>query len=149
MSALSSKELRALRARAHALKPTVRIAGAGLSEAVLRELDRTLDAHELIKIHAAVDERAQRTELLEALCQALGAQPVQIIGKMLVAFRPRAEEPAADRNTVAARARERPEKRATRATRAARKSAVGVSRKRSATVAIQRRPRKSPPRRRA
>jgi RNA-binding protein len=55
----------------------------------MRELDRALAAHELIKVHAAIDEREDRARLLETLCQALQAQPVQVIGKMLVAYRPR------------------------------------------------------------
>lgn len=87
------KTLRELRARAHALKPVVRIAGHGASESVLREIDRSLDVHELIKIHAAVDGRHEREALLGEICEALTASPVQIIGKMLVVFRPRREEP--------------------------------------------------------
>jgi putative YhbY family RNA-binding protein len=89
---LPPKERRALRARAHALKPVVWIAQRGLTEGTLRELDRALNAHELIKIHAAVDERDERSRLLETLCRALHAQPVQVIGKMLVAYRPRPPE---------------------------------------------------------
>lgn len=91
---LPGKTLRELRARAHALKPTVWISSQGASESVLREIDRSLDAHELIKVHAAVDGRSEREALLGEICEALTASPVQIIGKMLVVFRARREEPA-------------------------------------------------------
>jgi putative YhbY family RNA-binding protein len=92
---LDSRSLRALRARAHALKPVVWIASNGASEGVLRELDRALSAHELVKIHAAIDDREERGRVLRSLCEALGAQPVQTIGKMLVAFRARPQPDAA------------------------------------------------------
>lgn len=86
---LSTQARRALRARAHGLKPVVWIAQAGATPAVLREIDRALTAHELVKLHAAVDGRDAREALLASICTELGAQPVQVIGKMLVAFRPR------------------------------------------------------------
>jgi len=87
----TAKAVRALRARAHALKPVVWISQNGLSEGALREIDRALTSHELIKIHAALDGRLEREALLGAICTQLGAQAVQIIGKMLVAFRQRNE----------------------------------------------------------
>lgn len=86
---LSALDRRTLRARAHVLKPVVWIAQAGASAGVLQEIDRALTAHELVKMHAAVDGRAVREEMLATICAQLGAQPVQVIGKMLVAFRPR------------------------------------------------------------
>ena len=57
----------------------------------MREIDRALNAHELIKIHSASADRTQRSALLTAICAELNAQPVQVIGKMLVAFRARPE----------------------------------------------------------
>jgi len=93
-SPLPGKALRELRARAHALKPVVWIADNGATETVLREIDRSLRSHELIKIHAAVDGRSEREALIEAICAATGAHAVQIIGKMLVVFRPNPPEPA-------------------------------------------------------
>lgn len=97
---LPGKSLRELRARAHALKPIVRISGNGASDSVLREIDRSLDAHELIKIHAAVDGRSDREALLATICGALDASAVQIIGKMLVLYRPKREKPATVTETV-------------------------------------------------
>jgi RNA-binding protein len=63
----------------------------------MRELDRALNAHELVKIHADIEGRKERAELLTTLCGDLGAEPVQTIGKMLVAFRarPQSEAPTA------------------------------------------------------
>lgn len=99
VSPLKGSVLRDLRARAHALKPVVRISANGATESVLREIDRSLGAHELIKVHAALDGRHDREALLAEICAALGAQPVQVIGKMLVIFRPK---PEADKPAPAA-----------------------------------------------
>jgi putative YhbY family RNA-binding protein len=83
---LSPSERRELRARAHALVPVVMIGDQGLTSAVIRETDRSLKAHELIKIRAA-GEREDRDRWLGELANALNAAPVQHIGKMLVLWR--------------------------------------------------------------
>lgn len=105
---MPGKSLRELRARAHSLKPVVWISGNGATETVLREIDRSLQAHELIKIHAAVDGRAERESLMAHICGGLSAQAVQIIGKMLVVFRARPEatppEPHREKSAPAKRA---------------------------------------------
>jgi putative YhbY family RNA-binding protein len=86
---LLGKDRRALRARAHGLKPVVWIAGSGITPGVMSEIERALTAHELIKIHAAGGNLEARAALLTSICTELQAQPVQVIGKMLVAFRAR------------------------------------------------------------
>jgi len=88
---LTSADRRALRARAHALHPIVMIGNAGLTEAVLKEIDLALKSHELIKIRVLGDDRESREDALQRICEALDAGPVQVIGKMLVVFRPRPE----------------------------------------------------------
>lgn len=78
---------RALRARAHHLHPVVAVGQHGLTPAVLREIDRALKAHELIKVRVFSDDRQARTALLDEICAALGAEPVQHLGKLLVLWR--------------------------------------------------------------
>lgn len=92
MSNLNSKQVRFLRSASHALNPVVMIGNNGLSETVLREIDLSLKAHELIKIKVQSDERELRLQMLEEICDKLGASPVQHIGKQLVIYR-RAEQP--------------------------------------------------------
>ena len=92
---LTAGERRALRARAHHLRPVVMIGDAGLTAEVLREIDTNLKSHELIKIRVLGDERNVRRELVGQICEATGAQPVQHIGKILVIYRPRPAETVA------------------------------------------------------
>ena len=91
MRILTPTERRALRARAHHLHPVIMIGEAGLTPAVLREIDIALKSHELIKIRVPGKDRSARETLINATCAALDARPVQHIGKILVIFRPRPE----------------------------------------------------------
>lgn len=85
---LDSAERRALRARAHHLRPVVMVGGPGLKPEVLREIEASLTSHELIKIRLHGDDRETRKNLVSEICEATGAQPVQHIGKIIVIYRP-------------------------------------------------------------
>ena len=97
MKLLTPAERRALRARAHHLQPVIMIGEAGLTPAVLKEIDNALKSHELIKIRVPGKDRSAREALIDVICAALDASPVQHIGKILVIFRLRPEpvEPTA------------------------------------------------------
>jgi RNA-binding protein len=92
---LSPSQRRELRARAHHLRPVVMIGDAGPTEAVMAEIERNLSSHGLIKVRAASNEHATRTEWLNTICSTLGAAPVQHIGKILTVYRPLPDKPAA------------------------------------------------------
>ena len=94
MKTLSPAERSLLKARAHLLRPVVMLGSEGLSAAVLKEIDTSLKAHELIKIRAADDDREARVALLGQICSRSGASPVQHIGKILVVYRENPERPA-------------------------------------------------------
>ena len=84
---LPPKKLRALRAKAHHLNPVVMIGNHGLTPTIIREIDRNLKAHELIKIRASTDDRELRVKWFEEICDALVAAPVQHIGKIYIIWR--------------------------------------------------------------
>ena len=92
MKELTSGERRALRARAHHLHPVVMIGNAGLTAQVIKEIDANLRSHELIKIRMLDEDRETRASLAEAICEAVDAEPVQHIGKILAIYRPKPEE---------------------------------------------------------
>jgi len=87
MKALTPAERQHLKGEAHPLNPVVLIGNDGLTPAVLKEIDLSLKAHELIKIKAAGAQREVRERWLEQICSDLQAQPVQHIGKTLVIYR--------------------------------------------------------------
>jgi len=98
---LTITERKALKARAHALEPTVHVGNGGLTEAVAGEISRSLAAHELIKIKVLGDDRAAREVILQRICDELDAAPVQHIGKVLIVYRPAPE--ATGKSAVKAR----------------------------------------------
>jgi RNA-binding protein len=91
MLKLTPAERSTLRSEAHALSPVVLVGEAGLTPAVLKEIDANLDAHGLIKVRVFGDDRDARIEMYETICEKLGAAPIQHIGKLLVLFRPKKE----------------------------------------------------------
>ena len=93
VNALSSARRSELRSQAHKLNPTVIIGDKGLTDEVLAEIDRSLKAHELIKVRAFTDDRKARGEWLEAICAKLEAHAVQQIGKVFVLYRENPQEP--------------------------------------------------------
>lgn len=76
------------RAEAHHLDPVVLIGSDGLTPAVQKEVDAALNAHGLIKVRVFSDDRSTRETIFAALADALGAAPIQHIGKLLVLWRP-------------------------------------------------------------
>lgn len=78
---------RQLRAIGHKLNPVVTIAGNGLAETVLAELERALGDHELIKIRVAVGSREARDEALDEVLAQTGAELVQRIGNTALLLR--------------------------------------------------------------
>jgi len=91
---LSSQERARLKARAHSLEPVVRMGHAGITPRLAAEVDRALTAHELIKVSIAVDDRNDRRALGDALAEQVNAAAVHRVGKILILWRPRPEEPA-------------------------------------------------------
>lgn len=84
---LTPGQRRFLRAQAHSLNPVVLIGDAGLTEAVMKEIERSLNSHELIKIKVAGGDHKQREEMLAEICNTLEAAPAQHIGKTLVIYK--------------------------------------------------------------
>ncbi|MBH9553345.1 YhbY family RNA-binding protein [Inhella gelatinilytica] len=97
---LNAAQRRELRAQAHHLDPVVMIGADGLTPAVTKEADAALNAHGLIKVRAALDDRATREAAFVQLCDSLEAAPVQHIGKLFILWRPMPEkEKAPDAGT--------------------------------------------------
>jgi RNA-binding protein len=88
---LPEKTRRELRTRGHTLKPVVSIGNAGLSAAVLRELELSLEHHELMKVRISGAEREQRRQLIADLCAQLDAELVQAVGHTALIYRERRE----------------------------------------------------------
>jgi putative YhbY family RNA-binding protein len=89
---LTPRERVKLKARAHALAPVVQLGHARVSASVVAEVDRALTAHQLIKVRIGVDDRDERHEVGDTLCERTDAAAVQRVGKIIVLWRPKPEE---------------------------------------------------------
>lgn len=85
---LTKKQVQRLKALAHHLNPVVMIGNNGLTEGVLAETEVALTHHELIKVKIAGEDREMKTLIADAIVRETGAYNVQIIGKILVLYRP-------------------------------------------------------------
>jgi RNA-binding protein len=89
----SSRLRKALRVAGHHLQPLVQIGKEGVSEAVLRQLDEQLLAHELVKVRVGTESPEDRFEVAERLREAAGAHVAQILGRTLLVYRKHPEKP--------------------------------------------------------
>jgi RNA-binding protein len=90
---LTAKQRQYLRGLAHPLSPVVRVGKGRLSEAITGETNRSLEAHELIKVRIESDDSAERHEIAERLCAETGAELAGAIGKTAILYRAREEKP--------------------------------------------------------
>ena len=84
---LSTKQISHLRGLAHNLNPVVMIGNNGLTDNIVKEIELNLNAHELIKVQVAGDDREARKSMLQAICDKTNAVAVHHIGKQLVFYR--------------------------------------------------------------
>jgi RNA-binding protein len=84
---LNPKQISHLRGLSHKLNPVVMIGNQGLTENIIKEIEVSLNAHELIKIKVAGDDRDARKSMYQSICEKTNATPVHHIGKQLVIYR--------------------------------------------------------------
>ncbi len=77
---VTEKQKRWLRQQGHHLRPVVRLGQAGLSPAVLAEIELALDHHELIKVRINSADREARDVAVQAIGARTGAELIQRIG---------------------------------------------------------------------
>lgn len=90
MQNLTSAERRRLRGEAHRLKPVVHVGKDGLTEAVVSEVDSSLESHELIKVRVS-GGRDEREAQARAVAESVGAALVATIGGVAILYRKQAE----------------------------------------------------------
>lgn len=90
---LNNKQIRSLRAMAHALKPVVLIGGAGLTDNVINEINQALEDHELIKVRVNADDRDDKKDMIEQIARQTEAEHVQTIGHIGIFYRHNPKKP--------------------------------------------------------
>jgi RNA-binding protein len=89
----SSRLRKALRAAGHHLAAVVQVGKDGASDAVLRQLDAQLLAHELVKVKIGAESPEDRFEVAARLGEAAGARIAQILGRTVLVYRKHPDRP--------------------------------------------------------
>ena len=85
---LRGKQKRYLRSQAHHLQPIFQVGKGGLNDAMITQIDEALEKRELIKITLLQNTDEVAEEVAEELTAAIHCDVVQIIGRVLVLFKP-------------------------------------------------------------
>lgn len=90
---MTGKQRRYLRGLGHHLQPVVQVGKEGLTEGLVQALDAALTQHELIKVRLGDAAGENRHGIGEALADASMAELVQVLGRTLLLYRRREEDP--------------------------------------------------------
>ena len=93
MDALTGKQRRHLRALGHHLSAVVQVGHEGVTDAVARQTDQQLEAHELIKVKVSENAPLDRQEAAAQLAGKCGAHLAQVLGRTALLYRRRQEKP--------------------------------------------------------
>lgn len=84
---LTPGQVKFLRGIAHGLNPVIIIGSKGVTESLMKELETSLEHHELLKIKIAVGEKDDRKAIIDHILVKTKANLIQSIGKTCVIFK--------------------------------------------------------------
>lgn len=84
---LDSKQRKILSGMGQKLEPVFQVGKNGLSGLITKEISDVLEARELIKIAVLKNCDYTAKQILDALCEELGADPVSCVGSKVVLYR--------------------------------------------------------------
>lgn len=84
---LTTQDKKRLKSIGHHLKPIIQLGDKGVSDALLEELERRLEDHELIKVKVGGMDRDARDATINTLCDKARAELVQRIGNIALLYR--------------------------------------------------------------
>ncbi len=93
MSPVTGKQRRYLRALGQRLAATLHVGHEGVSEAVVRQADALLEAHELVKVRVGDNAPEDRHATAEDLARRTHADLAQVLGRTALLYRRRTREP--------------------------------------------------------
>lgn len=101
---LTSKQRADLRSKANTLDTTLMVGKGGVTDAVIAEAGKLLDAKELVKGRVLESALLSAREASDAICAATGADGVQTVGSKFVIYR-FSEKLEAERKAAAKKAK--------------------------------------------
>lgn len=90
---MTSKQRAMLRSMANTLDTILYVGKDGITDGTVKEAYDALEARELIKCCVQQGAPLSAREASDALCEKLGAEPIQCIGRRFVLYRPSKNNP--------------------------------------------------------
>lgn len=90
---ISEPQKKFLRGLGHKLKPVILVGDAGVTDALFKEFDSTIDHHELIKVRVRATDRESRDRMLDDLCHRGSALLISRVGNTALLYRRNASNP--------------------------------------------------------
>ena len=84
---ITGKHRATLRKMAHGMQPIFQIGKGGITDVLIEQLDRAIEARELIKVTILETALLDTRETCDEIAKRLGAEPVQSIGSKFVLYR--------------------------------------------------------------
>ena len=94
---LTSAQRKFLRSAARTRKPNVTIGKGGSAGGVISHISGQLDRLELVKVRLLESASDDRKAAAEEIAQATGAALIDVVGRMIVLYRPNEKLPPAER----------------------------------------------------
>jgi RNA-binding protein len=85
---LTEEQSNYLRILGHTLTPAVDIGAGGLTNSLMKELDKALTDHELVKVRVRFGDRERRSKVFEKLAPLADACLVKEAGYVALLYRP-------------------------------------------------------------
>jgi RNA-binding protein len=90
---LTGKQRRHLRALAHPMKPIVQVGKDGIDDGLVAAVDQALSDHELVKVRVGESASLDRHAAADELAQKTKAEVAQVLGNIVLLFRPDPDDP--------------------------------------------------------
>ena len=84
---LTSKQRAFLRGLANTENAIFQIGKGGINENFLKQLDDALEKREIVKVTVLENSLLDPRGVCEAVCDEIGAEPVQVIGKKFIVYK--------------------------------------------------------------
>jgi RNA-binding protein len=96
MKEITSSQKKKLKSLAHKLKPVVLIGQKGITESLVKAVDKALEDHELIKIKF-IDLKDEKIELADKVVSDTKSFLVNMIGNTAIIYRENPDRPKEDK----------------------------------------------------
>lgn len=90
---LTSKQRSKLRSLANTMSPILQIGKEGVTENVISQVKDALEAREIIKVTILKNSLYSAREASDEISEAIGAEPVQVIGNKFVLYKKSSKNP--------------------------------------------------------